>query len=174
MTKNSNLGAKIGIPVIIGVALLIIGTQVTDLFETPNLVGSVKSGTSLCPQQLDFFRETSNFGLTFVNYGDEDGSFTTEISSNDVLSKYKNSGDGFSKTSNHSWYAKVGKDIDFNFDLQRIDDENPPKTIRIEVNAMCGTDLAGILNLKCGDRQFVCEYVQEEQEHRSTYYQLTP
>jgi hypothetical protein len=172
--KKSDWGTRIGIPVIVGIALLVIGTQVTDFIETPNLVGSVKSGTSLCPQGLNFFSGISNFGLTFVNYGDEDGSFTTKISSNDVLSKYQNSGYDFSQTSTHDWYAKVGKDIDFNFELQRIDAENPPKTISIDVNAVCGTDLAGVLNLKCGDRQFTCDYIQDEQEHRSTYYSLIP
>jgi len=174
VNKNkSGTGKTIAIMVIGGVILLIIGTQVTDFFNSPNLIGSVKGGTtSLCPTELNFFRGTSAFTLTFVNLGDEDGDFSTKIMSNDILSKYKGSGDDFSQSSSQNWYAQVDTPQNFNFELQRIDDENPPETIKIDVDASCGTDLMGIVALECGSKQFSCKYNQDEQEHRSTYYNL--
>ena len=170
--KSISIGTIAG-GIIIGIIVAIAATQISDISSKPNIIGMVKSGTtSLCPINLDFSKDSSSFELTFVNHGDDDGSFAVTVMSSDVLSRYQGSGDEFSHTSIHSWYAEMGEEVDFIFELQKIENENLLDPITISANAECITDVADTLNIGCGNKQITCTYTLDEQLSKPTRYNL--
>lgn len=173
--KSGTIGGIILTGVIIGLIVAFGKEPISDLFSMPEIIGIVKAGTtSVCPTSLDFSRGSGLFSFAFSNKGTDDGSFVATVSSQDVLSRYKGSGQQFTKMSSQDWFAEQGKDVTFNFEVQRIDDENPFGKITIKADLECFTDIVGVVPISCGERHISCSYELAEDRVRPTHYDLIP
>lgn len=160
--------------VLVGVSISAVVTIAVTVgfFAFPNPVGTIHADTNnFCQKSLDFGRFETSFIFSYKNLGSDIGVFEGSITSNEVLSKYKNTNQPFKLKSSQAWVTEKGQNQSFEFVLS-LPETNEPETISIETNLSCKKSIANSLYLPCGNIKQVCTYQNQHVEHFGPDYEL--
>lgn len=123
-----------------------------------------------CPKQISLGGATNPFDFSYQNGGDSQATYSVNISSNDVLTKYAGSVGQFNSTSSWSWKVPKGQTVPFNFELRAIEQQNLPNNISMQVEISCIYDIGGGIIRECNGYVKRCNYNRDLSYPQSSIY----
>lgn len=155
------------------IIVALVGPLIWYIVSMPDPVWISSTNTdNLCPQKLDFTNNMTYFAFTFNNLGQDKGNFNATVSSDEVLTSYKNSNQKFTFTNSKEWVVDVKTPVTFQFDLKLLENTDEPEIINIDVNLSCSRTVFGILKIPCFGESHTCIYQNQHVEHFGPDYEL--
>lgn len=115
--------------------------------------------TSFCQKTIQFFSGEARFDFTYSNEGGADAGFTATVSSNEVLTKLRDSNQEFKNENQVSRYVDAEDEQIFNFILKINDLSNVPEEVSIGTSLKCENyAVAGNAIFDCGTVENICNY----------------